>query len=108
NEYIYRYIIPGGGTAEYGFNTYYGRKFIFRSHRGEVYVCTMPIRGDWTDEDNVLAQIAEPLSVISALRCSMYENALVPVALANKLVSLSDYPSTKILAAFARDEVASR
>lgn len=106
NDYIYKYIIPGGGTEEYGFNTYYGRKFIFKSHRGDVYVCTIPIRGDWADSASILEQVAEPLAVISALRCSMYENALVPVALANKLVSLSDYPSTRILAAFARDEVA--
>jgi hypothetical protein len=105
NDYIYKYVIPGGGTEEYGFNTYYGRKFIFKSHRGDVYVCTIPIRGDWRDEANVLGQVTEPLSVISALRCSMYENALVPVALANKLVSLADYPSTRILAAFARDKV---
>lgn len=105
NDYIYKYIIPGGGAEEYGFNTYYGRKLIFKSHRGDVYVCTIPVRGDWADQANVLSQIVEPLSVISALRCSMYENALVPVALANKLVSLSDFPSTRILAAFARAEV---
>lgn len=105
NDYIYKYVIPGGGAEEYGFNTYYGRKFIFKSHRGDVYVCTCPIRGDWADEGNVLRQIVESLGVISALRCSMYENALVPVALANKLVSLSDYPSTRILETFARREV---
>lgn len=105
NDYIYKYIIPGGGSEEYGFNTYYGRKFIFKSHRGDTYVCTIPIRGDWNDDENVVVQIAEPLDVISALRCSMYENALVPVALANKLVSLSDFPSTRILAQFARGEM---
>ena len=105
NDYVHKYIIPGGGTEEYGFNTYYGRKFIFRSHRGDVYVGTAPIRGDWNDDANVIGQLAEPLAVLSALRCSMYENALVPVAMANKLVSLSDYPSTRILAAFAKDEV---
>lgn len=106
DDYIYRYIIPGGTGAEpYGFNTYYGRKLIFKSHRGDVYVCTIPIRGDWTDDVAVKEQIAEVLTVIGALRCSMYENALIPVALANKLVSLSEYPSSRILATFARDEV---
>lgn len=105
NEYIYKYIIPGTGSEEYGFNTYYGRKLIFKSHRGDTYVCTIPIRGDWNDCANVASQISEPLDVIAALRCSMYENALVPVALANKLVSLSDFPSTRILAQFARGEM---
>jgi hypothetical protein len=36
----------------------------------------------------------------------MYGNALVPIALANKLVSLSDFPSQRILTAFARREIA--
>ena len=36
------------------------------------------------------------------LKCSMYDNALIPVALANKLVSLSDFPSQRILTAFAK------
>jgi hypothetical protein len=36
----------------------------------------------------------------------MYDNALLPVALVNKLVSLSNHPSGRVLAAFARDRVA--
>jgi hypothetical protein len=31
----------------------------------------------------------------------MYDNALMPVALANKLVSLAQFPSSKILHRFA-------
>lgn len=32
----------------------------------------------------------------------MYENALLPIALTNKLVSLSAHPSTQILTNFAK------
>jgi hypothetical protein len=32
----------------------------------------------------------------------MYDNALLPIALVNKLVSLSDFPSARILESFAR------
>jgi hypothetical protein len=35
----------------------------------------------------------------------MYDNALIPVALANRLVSLSDVPSSRILETFAREVV---
>jgi hypothetical protein len=41
------------------------------------------------------------LANVEKLRCDMYDNALLPVALANKLVSLSDHPSSKILQKFA-------
>jgi len=45
------------------------------------------------------------LSILSRLRCSMYENALLPIALVNKLVSLSDFPSQRILTTFAQSNM---
>jgi hypothetical protein len=33
----------------------------------------------------------------------MYDNSLIPVALVNKLVSLANHPSTRILQKFAVD-----
>jgi hypothetical protein len=42
------------------------------------------------------------LAVVRGFKRSVYDNALVPIALANKLVSLSDFPSARILEAFAR------
>jgi len=50
-----------------------------------------------------IPHLNEILALISELHCSMYDNALIPVALANKLVSLSDFPSQRILTAFARE-----
>jgi hypothetical protein len=64
-----------------------------------------PIRGEWECSDEVVQEIAEVLHVLDLLGCAMYENAVLPVALANKLVSLSDYPSTRILTAFAKNIV---
>jgi len=42
---------------------------------------------------------------LSRLRCSMYDNALVPVVLANRLVSLADVPSAEILKKFAKQQL---
>lgn len=41
------------------------------------------------------------LSKVEALHCDMYDSALFPVALVNKLVSLSAHPSQRILQKFA-------
>jgi hypothetical protein len=55
-----------------------------------------------------LPNAAEVLPIVRKLCCSMYNNALVsiaaliPIALANKLVSVSDLPSAHILETFAR------
>ena len=108
NDYIYKYVIPGDPAGNrYGYNTYYGTKCIFRSHDGNTYVPTIP--PDSHDSDRTAADIPnlnEILSIVSALKCNMYENALIPVALANKLVSLSDFPSSRILQLFAKRSLA--
>jgi len=108
NDYIYRYVIPNSGdpTSAYGRTTYYGHKLIFKTSSGNMYVITLPTvdqkigpaRGDFRNLDAILANVG-------MLRCDMYDNSLIPVALANKLVSLANHPSTKILQRFAVESV---
>ncbi len=108
NEYIYKYIVPGDpkGPDAYGSNTYWGGKFIYKAKDGNVYVATVPMskyspNPSYADFHN----LTSVLSVLGELRCSMYDNALIPVALANRLISLSDFPSKRILEAFARGSI---
>ena len=42
---------------------------------------------------------------IEKLRCDMYDNALLPIAVVNKLVSLSNHPSAVLLEKFARGSI---
>lgn len=109
NQYIYRYILPGDPAGEpYGHNTYYGTKLVFKSPRGDVFVATMPLIDPAVRDcfENI-QNGAEVLNVVSQLRCSMYDQALVPIVLANKLVSLADFPSSEILAKFVRSKIPS-
>ena len=46
------------------------------------------------------------LTNVAKLRCDMYDNGLLPIALANKLISLADHPSSKILEKFAKAALA--
>jgi hypothetical protein len=109
NDYIYKYILPGDASGQpFGSNTYYGEKVIFKSHRGDVYVATIPagVKSASVMKLEDLQNGAEVLKVVSELRCSMYDHALVPIVLANKLVSLADFPSSEILARFVKSKVA--
>jgi len=108
NQYIYKYIVPGDSTGQpFGKNTYYGAKVIFKSTAGHVFGATIP-----TAEFKIkpklseLFNAAEVLRVTGDLRCSMYDNALIPIVLANKLVSLADMPSSEILKRFVKSTVA--
>jgi hypothetical protein len=102
--YIRKYIVPGGDAgATYGQNTYYGQKVFFRAPGGEMHVATIPAASYKSEpKPSDLPYLHQILTLIRELRCSMYDNALIPVALANKLVSLSDFPSQRILTAFSR------
>ena len=110
NSYIYKYIIPGRADNKYpyGMTTYYGNKILFKTWNGRIYVATIPTKdgevlvnpneNDFNNLDTILFNIEK-------LKCDMYENALFPVALVNKLVSLSDHPSSQILKKFAQQRI---
>lgn len=105
NDYIYKYVVPGDPTSTdpYGKNTYWGGKLIYKAPDRNVYVATVPT-GEFKPSPKFgdFVNLAEILSVLASLRCSMYDNALIPIALVNKLVSLSDFPSARILQTFAK------
>ncbi|WP_199042685.1 DNA double-strand break repair nuclease NurA [Glycomyces salinus] len=109
NEYIYKYVVPGdpGSTISYGQNTYWGPKMIFKANDGSTYVATVPALGGHkpTPQYSDFVNLTDVLGAVSELRCSMYDNALIPVALANRLVSLSEVPSSRILENFAKGVV---
>jgi hypothetical protein len=104
NEYIYEYILPGKADAQrpYGCTTYYSNKVIFKTSSGAMHVASIP-----TIEDGIshpqktnLPNLDVILTNVELLRCDMYDNALIPVALANKLVSLAAHPSSRVLQKF--------
>lgn len=108
DAYIYKYISPGEENASraYAETSYYGHKVIFRSRQGQMYVVSMPVRAlKKTPCSTDIPNLKLVLTHIEQLHCDMYENALLPVALANKLVSLSAHPSSQILRAFAQSAI---
>jgi len=108
NKYIYKYIIPGYAAADepYGSSSYYGHKVIYKSEHGNMYVATIPtLEAKVTPTVDDYININEILYNIAALKCDLYYNSLVPVVLANKLVSLADHPSSDLLKAFAKENV---
>ena len=42
---------------------------------------------------------------IQKLKCDMYDDAIVPIALANKLVSLANHPSQGLMEKFAKEAI---
>lgn len=108
NSYIYKYIIPGKeeNNEPYASSSYYGHKVIFKSEHNNVYVATIPnVQAKVEPQIDDYININEILHNITALKCDLYYNSLVPVVLANKLVSLADHPSSDLLKAFAQNKI---
>ncbi len=108
DKYIYRYISPGQAdpTRPYASSSYYGHKIIFKTQSGQMHVVSIPVhelkkepgKNDLPNLDVILTHVEE-------LHCDMYDSALIPVALVNKLVSLSAHPSSQILKHFAKSHL---
>ncbi|MEW6495118.1 MAG: NurA domain-containing protein [Cyanobacteriota bacterium] len=108
DDYIYHYILPGLGDPNrpYASSSNYGHKVIFKTKGRQMYIVSVPVHElKKTPKDSDLPNLQVILDNVEALRCDMYDSALFPVALVNKLVSLSAHPSQRILQKFATQSV---
>lgn len=108
DEYIYQHILPRPEDPKrpYASTSNYGHKVIFKTRRGQMHVLSIPVRGlKKTPLPEDLPNLQIILANVEALHCDMYDSALFPVALVNKLVSLSAHPSQKILQKFASQSI---
>jgi hypothetical protein len=107
NKHIYTYILPNDPNTPdpYARTSYYSSKLIFKSSDKRMYVITIPVENEnivLNPQKSDFKNLDVILWNIEKLRCDMYDNAIVPVALANKLISLSSHPSSTILEKFAK------
>lgn len=107
NKHIYTYILPNDPDTPdpYARTSYYSSKIIFKSHDKRMYVITLPVENEnivLNPQKSDFKNLDVILWNIEKLRCDMYDNAIVPVALANKLISLSNHPSSAILEKFVK------
>lgn len=108
NSHIYKYITPPAKdqSRAYAGTSYYGHKIVFKTASGNMYVISMPVKSlQLEPKTKDIPNLLEVLTHIEQLKCDMYENALLPIALANKLVSLAAVPSSKILESFAKSSI---
>lgn len=110
NKHIYTYILPGpsDNPAPYARTSYYSSKLIFKSKDNRMYVITIPVENEnivLNPQKSDFKNLDVILWNIEKLRCDMYDNAIVPIALANKLISLSNHPSSTILEKFAKANI---
>lgn len=118
NEYI-----TGGGSpaANFGNETYYGQDFLFKTERGRIFNFAIP----YPFEDKAFGGGGEAFAkakvelerygslveracdLIRHFEMDLYDNALVPVALAHRHASISLVPGGKVLDLLVRSGLGS-
>ena len=115
--YIKRFI-TGDNQSVFGENTYFGIKMLIRGDENLSFVLdvAVPFGLDTLYKDYInnpkitdFLSLKSILAILFRLKCDLYQNAtpmaFVPIALINKLVSISNVPSKKILTIFSKDRV---
>lgn len=110
DEYRYKYILSGRDPAGngFGFETYYGQDFIYKTESGRTFVFALPYPFatklppgiDFVREKTSFHRYLElprALALINHFQTDLYENAVVPIALANKYTAISLMPGGRVL-----------
>jgi hypothetical protein len=110
DDYRYKYILPGHEAAHngFGYETYYGQDFIYKTPTGRTFVFALPYSCASKDEPGVAfiqekvrfenyPQLPPAIQLINLLESDLYKNAVVPIALAHRYTAISLQPGGKVL-----------
>ena len=110
DEYRYKYIFPGRQASAngFGFETYYGQDFIYKTGTGRTFVFGLPypVNSKEIPEMNFVQdktnldwypQLAKALKLIDHFESDLYRNAVVPIALAHRYTAISLQPGGHVL-----------
>lgn len=118
DDFRYKYILGNRDPAAitFGFETYYGQDFIFKTASGKTFNFLIPYPYNKKDIDNGnfnqekvnldnYENLPLAIALIQHLESDLYKNAIVPVALAHSYTAISFEPGGKVLDLFTRKNV---
>ena len=116
DDYRYKFILSGREASGngFGFETYYGQDFIFKTQSGRTFVFALPYPYASKDTSGVnfikekikfanYPQLPQALRLISYLESDLFENAVVPIALAHRFTAISFVPGGRVLDLLTRN-----
>lgn len=122
DDYRYRYISMSREKATNGFGseTYYGQDFIYRTASGRSFVFALPYPfASKNNEDNmnfieaktdfgIYKELPRALSLIKHFESDLFDNAVVPIALAHRYTAISLVPGGQILDLLTRQALGTK
>lgn len=119
DEFRYKYIISSREPAAsgFGYETYYGQDFIYKTSSGKTFVFAIPYFSKSKTEPDTQSFISEKtkfdnypelgaaIDLIDNFESDLYENALIPVALAHRYTAISLSPGGKVLDLLSKEKL---
>lgn len=113
NKYVDYNKIPSAST--FGSETYYGQDFIYKSKSGKLFMFDLPY--PYKDKTNMQTFIKDKstfenyinlnkaILLMEEFKCDLYNNTVIPVALARKHTVINLKPGCKILDLLTRNNL---
>jgi len=118
DDFRYEYIYSGQDKAGngFGYETYYGQDFIYKTPSGRSFVFGLPfpfekktqLELDFDVEKTNLDNFPEmkrALKLITHFESDLYENAVIPIALAHRYTAISLRPGGQVLDLFTEQSL---
>lgn len=108
HSYIKDKIIFSKSDKHYGIDTYFGRKFFYKTKTGQRLVGTVAFFNDYqknleTAHINQFPRIADAISLLDQLASSRYPNAITPLSSAHSEASIPLNLGKRILETIAKE-----
>lgn len=119
DDYRYEYILTGRDPAGngFGYETYYGQDFLFKTPSGRSFVFGLPYPFPTKNPQGVnfiqaktemgrYPELVRALKLITHFESDLYLNAVVPIALAHRYTAISLVPGGRVLDLLTRRALA--
>jgi len=108
DDYIKKNIIFSKSEKDYGLDTYFGRKFLYKTKTGQRLVGSIAFFNEYqqnikTAHVNQFPRIADALSLLDQLASSRYPNAITPISSAHSEASIPLNLGKRILEKIAKE-----
>ena len=113
DDYIKKHIVFSDSNKDYGSQTYFGRKFFYKTKAGARIVATVPFldksHKNLSSADPILfPRLRDALSVLDVLQSSRYPNSVMPLIAAHEEAALPLNTGKKLLEQLAKELVGNK
>lgn len=108
DQYIKQYIILSKSDRPYGFQTYFGRKFLYKTRSGARIVGMTPYLNDWhadlsSAQPDQYARLPDALALLDSLVSARYPDAMVPIVEAHAHAAIARGVGIRVLEQLVRE-----